>query len=142
VESAIRRVGVPAGRVSAPGYTLVNLDTTFYTEVHPIRRTLTIIGYTVDVEVVPTTFTWHWGDGEASTSDTAGGPYPSTDVTHTYTRHTPVGRPLSLSVDVGYAARYRVDGGAWSAIPDTIAVSGPATALPVRQASAVLVESH
>ena len=49
---------------------------------------------------------------------------------------TPHGRPMSLSVDVGYTARYRVDGGAWIDVPETITVPGPSTRLPVRQASA------
>jgi hypothetical protein len=140
VESAIRRVGIPAGTVEAPGYTLVNLRTTFYTEPHSIARTLDIIGYTVDVEVEPTSFTWHWGDGTTTSTERPGHAYPSTDLTHIYTHHTEPGDPLALSVDVGYTARYRVDGGAWSQIPDTITISGPTTPLPIKQASAVLVE--
>jgi hypothetical protein len=142
VVSALRRVGVPFGRVTAPGYTLVNLETTFYTEPQTITRTLSIIGYTVDVEATPSTFSWHWGDGESLTTETPGAPYPSTAVTHTYVRHTERRHPLEVSVDVGYTARYRVDGGAWLDIPETITVTGPATSLPVRQASAVLVEGH
>jgi hypothetical protein len=142
VVSAIRKVGVPTAEVSAPGYTLVNLDTTFYTDPAQFTRTLSIIGYTVDVEVTPATYTWHWGQGETTTTDTPGRPYPSTDVTHTFVRHTPKGQPLSVSVDVGWVARYRVDGGAWINIPETITVPGPATTIPVRQASAVLVEGR
>jgi hypothetical protein len=142
VVSAIRRVGVPPGEVTAPGYTLVNLETTFYTDAQAFTRTLSIIGYSVDVEVTPSTFTWHWGDGETLTTDTPGAPYPSTDVTHTYRHHTAQGRPLDLSVDVGYTARFRVDGAAWIDIPDTITIEGPVTTLPVRQASAVLVEGR
>jgi hypothetical protein len=128
--------------VTAPGYTLVNLETTFYTDVQPLTRTLSIIGYTVDVDITPTTYTWHWGQGETSTTHTPGSPYPSTDVTHTYLHHTPKNRPASLSVDVEYTARYRVDGGAWIDIPDTITIAGPTTSLPIRQASAVLVEGR
>jgi hypothetical protein len=142
VVSAIRKVGVPTAEVSAPGYTLVNLETTFYTDPQQFTRTLSIIGYTVDVEVTPTTYTWHWGQGETTTTDTPGRPYPSTDVTHTFVRHTPKGHPLNVSVDVGWVARYRVDGGAWINIPETITVPGPATTIPVRQASAVLVEGR
>jgi hypothetical protein len=142
VVSAIRRVGIPAGEVTAPGYTLVNLETTFYTDVQPLTRTLSIIGYTVDVDITPTAYTWHWGQRETSTTHTPGAPYPSTDVTHTYLHHTADGRPASLSVDVEYTARYRVDGGSWIDILDTITITGPATTLPIRQASAVLVEGR
>jgi hypothetical protein len=140
VVSAIRKVGVPTAEVSAPGYTLVNLETTFYTDPQQFTRTLSIIGYTVDVEVTPTTYTWHWGQGETTTTDTPGRPYPATDVTHTFVRHTHKGQPLNVAVDVGWVARYRVDGGAWIDIPETITVAGLATTMPVRQASAVLVE--
>jgi hypothetical protein len=121
---------------------LVNLETTFYTDPQPIDRTLSIIGYTVDVELTPMTFTWHWGRDDTSTTDSPGRPYPSTDVTHTFLHHTARRHPLHVSVDVGWTARYRVDGGAWIDIPETITIAGPATSLPVRQASAVLVESR
>src|SRR4051812_42450022 len=142
VETAIRRVGIPAARVSAPGFTLVNLETTFYTDPQPLDRTLQIIGYDVDVQIAPAAYTWHWGDGQTTTTDTPGRPYPADDVTHTYLRHTPPHHPAGLSVDVRWHARYRVDDGAWTDIPDTITIAGPATALPIRQASAVLVEGH
>jgi hypothetical protein len=46
---------------------------------------------------------------------------------------------LSLSVDVLYRASYRVNGTSWQEIPDTITIAGSASALPVKQASAVLV---
>lgn len=135
----IRRVGVPGAEVHAPNYTLVNLDTSFYTDPEPINRGVTIIGYDVDVEVAPSAYTWHWGDGTTEATDLPGRPYPATDVTHTYSQATKDGGPLTLTVDVNYSARYRVDGGAWLDIPKSITVPGPATALPVKQASAVLV---
>ncbi|MBA3309168.1 MAG: hypothetical protein H0U28_03790 [Nocardioidaceae bacterium] len=139
VLSAVERVGVPAATVHAPGYTLVNLDTTFYTVTQPIDRSLDIISYDVDVAIRPTGYTWHWGDGSTSQTDTPGSPYPSTDVTHTYVHATEEQQTLALSVDVTYTARYRVDGGDWQAIPDTLTIPGTATDLPVKQAASVLV---
>lgn len=139
VLSAIRRVGVPAGTVNAPQYTLVNLDTTFYTRPKTVDTTLQIIGYTVDVHIEPSTYTWHWGDGSTETTNKPGRPYPATDVTHTYLHATDPDRSLALSVDVTYRGRYRVDGGEWIDIPESITIAGPPTALPIKQASAVLV---
>jgi hypothetical protein len=139
VVNAVRRVGIPAGDLHAPHLTLVNLETTFYTRPHQLDRVLTILGYSVDVEVHPTHYTWHWGDGTSQTTETPGRPYPSLDVTHTYRHATEPDHDLALSVDVTYAGRYRVDGTAWTAIPQPITISGPPTALPVKQASAVLV---
>jgi hypothetical protein len=139
VVDAVRRVGIPAGGIHAPHFTLVNLETTFYTRPHRLDRVLTILGYSVDVEIHPTHYTWHWGDGTSQTTETPGQPYPSRDVTHTYRHATETQHDLVLSVDVTYAGRYRVDGTAWNAIPQPITISGAPTALPVKQASAVLV---
>jgi hypothetical protein len=139
VLSAVRRVGVPAAAVQAPGYTLVNLETTFYTEPATIDRTLDIIGYRVDVQVEPSRFTWHWGDGSTSATDSPGRPYPATDVTHTYTSATNADDPARLRVDVTYTARYRVDGGPWLTIPETLTIPGAERRLPVKQAAAMLV---
>jgi len=139
VISAVRRVGVPAATVEGPQYTLVNLETTFFTRPQTIDRSLTIIGYTVDVQVDPSSYQWNWGDGTTTTSRTAGQPYPSKDVTHAYLHASDEGAALALSVDVTYAARYRVDGGPWQTIPDVMTIAGPPTELPVKQATAVLV---
>lgn len=139
VLSAVRRVGIPAEQVEAPDYTLVNLETTFYTTPAPIDRSLTIIGYAVDVHIEPTSYTWHWGDGTTDTSATPGAPYPSTDVTHTYVHATRDGPSRAVSVDVTYSIRYRVDGSEWLEVPETITISGEATGLPIKQAAAVLV---
>ncbi len=139
VLNAVRQVGVPGASVEAPDYTLVNLKTTFYTEPTTVERSLTIIGYDVDVRVEPSTYTWHWGDGSSVTTDTPGHPYPSTDVTHTYRRATAPNQALQLSVDVTYTAHYRVDDGEWQPIPESLTIAGAPTDLPIKQASAVLV---
>jgi hypothetical protein len=117
----------------------VNLETTFYTQPNNIDRTLAILGYSVDVHLYPVSYAWHWGDGSTQTTDDPGRPYPATDVTHTYVHATDRGEPLSLSVDITYAGRYRVDGGDWSQVPEPITVDGPVTALAVKQASTVLI---
>jgi hypothetical protein len=139
VVDAVRRVGLPPGDIHAPHLTLVNLRTTFYTRPHRLDRVLSILGYTVDVEIHPIHYTWHWGDGTSQTTETPGRPYPSLEVTHTYRHATEPDHDLALSVDVTYTGRYRVDGTTWAANPQPITISGPPTALPVKQASAVLV---
>lgn len=142
VLSAIKQVGVPGASVQGPAYTLVNLDTTFYTQAAAIDRPLTIIGYNVEVHVQPSTYTWHWGDGSSETTNTPGHPYPSTDITHTYIHATDANQPVQLSVDVTYTARYRGGGGGWQAIPDTLTIAGQPRGLPIKQASAVLVADN
>ena len=46
---------MPAAEVEGPGFTLVNLQTTFYTEASTIDRRLNILGFVVDVHITPAT---------------------------------------------------------------------------------------
>jgi len=115
--------------------TLVNFATIFYAEPRTFSRNLTLLGQSVDVEATPSSFTWHYGDGSSSTTSTPGAPYPAKDITHEYVdAHTTV----SASVDVTYTARFRVGNGAWQAIPDTVTIAGPGSALRISEATAVL----
>jgi hypothetical protein len=127
--------------VQGPDYTLVNLRTTFYTSARNVERRLTIVGFKVDVEITPSRYIWHWGDGAATTTSMPGRPYPARDITHTYVHATAPGVGLPLRVDVAYTARFRVDGGDWVPVTDELVVRGISRQLPVKQASAVLVPS-
>jgi hypothetical protein len=141
VRAAIKRIGVPPAIVEAPDYTLVNLRTTFYTHVPPFDRTLSIIGFVVDVHITPVRYIWHWGDGSTTTTHTPGRPYPARDVTHTYRHATDPDETVPIRVDVAYQASFRVDGGDWVSVNDQLIIEGATLQLPVKQASAVLVPS-
>lgn len=137
VLNALRRVGLPTlqARTQPEGKTLVNFATIFYTEAEPFTTTLTLLGQQVDVEAAPTQYTWHHGDGSSATTSGPGAPYPSKEVTHHYSDADVTVRP---SVDVTYTARFRVNGGAWQDIDETVAVSGPQGSLRVTEATALL----
>ena len=130
-------MGLPAlvAKTQPADKTLVNFATIFYTEPQPFTRSIRLLGQRVDVEATPASYTWHYGDGSASTTATPGAPYPAKDVTHSYTdAHVTV----QTSVDVTYSARFRVGNGGWRDIPETVTISGPASALRVAEATAVL----
>jgi len=142
VQHAFERLAWPASPlvVQPPdGRTLVNFDTNFYTtNTAPTTRTVTLLGQRVTIEATPTAYTWHFDpaatDGDRSTSD-PGAAYPDLRITYRYARVGTV-RP---SVDTTYSGRYRVGGGPWRAIPQTVTVSGPAVALEVVSATPHLV---
>ena len=73
--------------------------------------------------------------GTARTTTTPGRPYPAKDVTH---RHQRAHRTVQAAVDVTYTARFRVAGGGWQDIAETITISGPPTPLRVAEATPVL----
>ena len=137
VLEALRRMGLPAVRTHTQpeDKTLVNFDTIFYAEPTTFRRTITLLGQRVDVEAAPARFTWRPGDGSARTTTTPGRPYPAKDVTHRYER---AHRTVHAAVDVTYTARFRVAGGAWQDIAETITITGPPTPLRVAEATPVL----
>lgn len=133
----IRRIGLPTlqARTQPEGKTLVNFDTIFYTEAEPFSATVTLLGRQVDVVAEPTSYTWHHGDGATTTTSTPGAPYPSTDITYRYARADTTVRPR---VDVTYTARFRVNGGEWRDIDETVSIIGPEGSLRIAEAHATL----
>jgi hypothetical protein len=134
----VKRVGLPAlaVRVQPADRTLVNFETIFYTEPEPFERELALLGQRVDVRATATGFAWSFGDGASAQTQTPGAPYPAKDIIHEYVDADVTVAPR---VDVTYTAQFRVNGGAWQDIPQTVTIAGPSTRLRVLEATAVLV---
>ncbi|KQV76775.1 hypothetical protein ASC61_18215 [Aeromicrobium sp. Root344] len=135
----MREIGLPSLKVQIqPGEeTLVNIETIFYTQPQPFERSVTLLGFDVDLVATPVRYTWIHDDGTASTTARPGRPYPAMDVTHRYREPADDVHPR---VDVTYRVRYRVDGGGWQTIGQTLQASGPAAELDVREAAPVLTK--
>jgi hypothetical protein len=136
---AVRELGLPSLKVRIqPGEeTLVNIETIFYTQPQPFERSIALLGFDIDLSAEPVRYTWVHDDGTASTTSRPGKPYPAMDVTHRYREPADDVHPR---VDVTYRVRYRVDGGAWQTIGQTLQASGPAAELDVREAAPVLTK--
>ena len=134
---AVREIGLPSLQVQLqPGTsTLVNVPTIFYTRPEAFRRSVTLLGFNVDLIADPVRYRWLHGDGTATTTTRPGKPYPSTEVTYRYRQPA---EAINPRVDVTYRVRYRVDGGAWNTINQTLLASGPTTDLEVKEAAPVL----
>jgi hypothetical protein len=139
VLSESRNVLFPKLRVMVQpaGRTLVNLDTIVYTDQSRVStQTVTILGFPVEVEAMPMSYTWHFGDGSSTTTTTPGRPYPVKDITHKYMKKGGVG----LTLTTNYATRFNVAGTGWQYVDGLVPITGPVTALQVREAVPVLVE--
>jgi hypothetical protein len=137
VLNALRRIGLPAIQVRTQPHdkTLVNFDTIFYAKPQTLTRTITLLGQRVAVEARPSQYNWHHGDGTTATTTDPGAPYPAKDIVYDYTdAHTTV----QTSVDVTYTARFRVGGGGWQDIPETVTITGPASNLRISEATPLL----
>ena len=141
VLNAIRRIGLPelTAQTQPTDKTLVNFATIFYAEPQPFTRSTTLLGQSVDIVATPSQYTWHHGDGTTNTTATPGAPYPSKDITYRYVdAHTTV----TPRVDVTYTARFRVNGGPWQYIDETVTTTGPTSDLRISEATAVLSGDH
>ncbi|WP_323794436.1 PKD domain-containing protein [Nocardioides sp.] len=119
------------------GQTLVNFATNFYTDNdQPSRQSVSLLNQDVLIEATPTSYTWRFGDGTTSSTSTPGAAYPALEVTHDYAT---VGA-FAPSLDTTYTGRYRLNGGPWIAIPETLTVPGVAQQLETIAARPTLVD--
>lgn len=137
IERAVREIPMPAltTHIQPDGETLVNVETIFYTDPTTLRRTVTLLGHSVQVVARPVSYAWHHGDGTTDRTSRPGRPYPAKDVTH---RYRDTGENLRTSVDTGYRVTYSVDGGTWQTLSGTLTAPGPTTTLDVAEAAPVL----
>jgi hypothetical protein len=135
--SAAKRLGLPAleVRVQPAGKTLVNFPTIFYTRPQPFDHTITLLGQSIEVQAQPTEYEWLFGDGQTLSGNRPGRPYPAEEITHIYANAHLTVHPR---VDVTYSIRYRIGGGGWQQLADTVMVPGPAANLRIAEATPVL----
>lgn len=125
--------------------TLVNFKTLFYTTLaEPATQTITLLGREVLIEATPTSYIWHPDQG-ADTWETTNPGRPiekgddPADLNHYVYEAKGKARP---SVDVVYSGRYRIDGGAWQEIPDTVTFVGDPVDLTISEATPVLTGEY
>lgn len=125
-----------------PSTGLVALPSWFWIDGYdgsPISSSDSLPGVTVDVEVEPLVYRWSFGDGTTAETTSLGQRYPAeSDIRHVYEQSSlAAGGAYSITVEVTFAARYRVNGGAWEALePITRSFSDE---YPVQQLQSVLV---
>ncbi|MET0821025.1 MAG: hypothetical protein ABWY58_08665 [Aeromicrobium sp.] len=134
---AVREIGLPSLQVKVQpgGDTLVNVPTIFYADPQPFERSVRLLDFDVDLVAEPVSYEWVHGDGTTATTDRPGRPYPAMDVVHRYVEPAD---DVQARVDVTYRVRFRVDGGPWQTIAQTLLASGPPAVLDVDEAAPVL----
>ncbi len=104
----------------------------------PIVASDTLGDVTVEVEITPTRYRWSFGDGATLQTTSLGQAYPQeSDIRHTYEQSSlSVGGSFSVTVEISFSARYRVNGGPWEPLdPITRAFTA---AYPVQQLQSIL----
>lgn len=138
VASAFQRIALPPSTftIQPPGgKTLVNFDTNFFTEKETLYRTVRLLGRRVELRIDVHSYTWHFGDGDSISTTKPGAPFPKLQITHNYLAKDSY-RP---SLDTTWVADYRVDGGAWQAVPGSVTIAGSPVDLQAIEARPTLV---
>ena len=96
----------------------------------------TMLGLTVQIRPRVDHYTYVFGDGTTfGPTHSDGGVWPTGDVTHAY----PTPGAYQARVDTTFTGDFRINGGPWTQIPDTVTVTGPTTTITVHTAKPVLV---
>ena len=112
---------------SVQGYQPGEIDT-----LDPAR----MVGFNVQIRPKVDHYTYVLGDGTTTgPSRSDGGVWPTGDITHSY----PSPGTYQARVDTTFTGDFRINGGPWTQIPDTVTITGPTTTITVHAARAVLV---
>ena len=125
--------------VSNPARGLVGLKTWFWIEGggQPLSDSLSAFGVRVDVQALPVSYQWDFGDGTTVTTASPGNPYPQrSPLTHVYERSS-AGHPGGYRVSVAtvFDVRWRANGGRWRTLPGITRTSE--RSYPVAESQAV-----
>ncbi len=91
-------------------------------------ETMELAGYTVEIRVTPAQYKWNFGDGNTTTTTSAGRKpryAHDADISHSYTESG----EYTINLTTSYVGQFRVDGGAWEDIPGTAEIAS--TPVPV-----------
>jgi transposase InsO family protein len=136
--SARDRLPLPTGGIGAnPVRSLVGLPTWFWYQGYdgrPLSKTVSAFGVAVQVQAIPTSYRWDFGDGTRLTSSSLGRPYPArSPITHTYMTAR---AGVRVRCVFAFALRWRTGGGPWAPLPP-LARTATAT-LEVAESQAVI----
>lgn len=147
--AAFKRVELPASTIIVQppgGETLVNFKTLLSTQAerHQINVHLDKVKMDLVLEVWPSHFLWHHGDGTTQESTTPGLAWTEgADVdaggfiTHVYAQKLKAAR---VSVDTTWSAQFKAAGApAWRPVDGTVSIAGAPVTLTVREATPELV---
>ncbi|MFD2769942.1 PKD domain-containing protein [Cellulomonas phragmiteti] len=102
------------------GWVLINIETIVMTDPTPVQLRTTLGGFGVDVEAIPRSFTYDFGDGHSLVTRSPGRAHPDHDTFHEYE----VPGTYAITLTTQWAGRYRVDGDpTWREVTGTAATS-------------------
>jgi hypothetical protein len=132
----------PAGNV-----TLVNIETVLWVDTSPDRTlgTVTLLAHRVTLRAHLQQVRWSFGDHSTDSSAGPGKAYTSSDPCRTaqcpgYFGHTYLHTGgVTIAAQLTWTGQFRVDNGAWQAIPGTVIAAATNETIRVKEARGVLI---
>lgn len=107
------------------GWLPVNMVNVLYAESETQTMDMTLLGTPVQVRAIPVSYHWDLGDGNTITTLDPGAPYPSEQVSATYTQEG----WYDVTLTTTFSGQFSVAGGAWQDIEGTIEVASEPIAI-------------
>jgi hypothetical protein len=104
-ELRVLSIAPPEVGIQPSGEMLVNKPTILYTSDEPQTFDTEVSGFEVEIIAEPIEWEWEFDDGERLTTGTPGEPYPSFDVTHTFSEAL---ENSTIGLTTSWRGRYRV----------------------------------
>jgi hypothetical protein len=142
-EQLVRDLPYPAAtiQISPDARGLTGLESWFWVNGYTgvLRDAVEELGIRVEVEALPASVRWDFGDGTPTSAGTLGRATPArSDVVHRYERRSRT-TPLAVRATVRLDVRYRVGNGPWQALDPVFRTA--ARGYPVAESRAALVPS-
>jgi hypothetical protein len=128
--------GAPVLVQPADRRTLVQIPTNLFSTDRPATFRLRLLATPVLVRATPVAWAWTYGDGQATTFDRPGGPYPQLGTAHTYTQ--PGRHRITLTTT--WSGTYTVNGSPPIPIDGTATVTSPPITITAVETRAQLVD--
>ncbi|MCU1543574.1 MAG: uncharacterized protein JWM50_1439, partial [Microbacteriaceae bacterium] len=137
------RPAVGSDHMEPNGWTVVGLETNFYSDAERHVVDGRLLGTPASVRFTPRTWHWDYGDGAVLDSSTPGASWASLGLPEfepTATSHIYATAATStIRLTIGFSAEYRVAGGSWAPIVGTLSIPAPPATTIASGAKTVLV---
>src|SRR5690625_1972312 len=120
------------------GWLPVNMLNVLYTDPEEQVLDVELLDTPVSVRATPTSYHWDLGDGNTISTDNPGEPYPSTEISATYTQEG----WYDITLTTTFSGQFSVDGGPWQDIDGTIEVASEPIPLYSKSLESRLVNSE
>ncbi|QPZ37797.1 PKD domain-containing protein [Paramicrobacterium chengjingii] len=128
------------------GWMIVGLPANFYADADVNTDSGELFDFPITVRFTPTSYSWSWGDGSSSTTDSGGSSWKDLGVkefTATATSHTFTEKgTYTVSLTVNYSVEIKTSGTGWLPVQGTLTKAASGVTAIATTANSVIVDKE